>query len=128
MTISDIAKLAKVSTGTVDRVIHNRGGVSEKREKIINDIIKKNNFKINSVASALAKTKEYKIATLMPTYDDSDMFWESPFLGVKKASSEIKVFGFKVINHTKVIQTNNLSANKSNKAPNGLSVLVFLAT
>ena len=35
MKISDIAKLAKVSTGTVDRVIHNRGGVSEKREKII---------------------------------------------------------------------------------------------
>ena len=30
----------------------------------------------------------------MPSYDDNDMFWESPFLGVKKASSEIKGFGF----------------------------------
>ena len=57
MTISDIAILAKVSTGTVDRVIHNRGGVSEKTKIIVNDIIKKNNFKINSVASALAKKK-----------------------------------------------------------------------
>ena len=100
MTISDIAILAKVSTGTVDRVIHNRGGVSKMTKKIINDIIKKNNFKINSVASALAKTKEYKIATLMPTFDNDDMFWESPFLGVKKASSEIKVFGFKTINYS----------------------------
>ena len=53
-------------------------------------LIKKNNFEINSVASALAKTKEYKIATLMPIFDDDDMFWESPFLGVEKASSEIK--------------------------------------
>ena len=100
MTINDIAILAKVSTGTVDRVIHNRGGVSKKTEKIINDLIKKNNFEINSVASALAKTKEYKIATLMPIFDDDDMFWESPFLGVEKASSEIKDFGFKIINYS----------------------------
>ena len=100
MTISDIAILAKVSTGTVDRVIHNRGGVSKKTKIIINDIIKKNNFKINSVASVLAKTKEYKIATLMPTFDEDDMFWESPFLGVEKARSEIEVFGFKIINYS----------------------------
>ena len=100
MTINDIAILAKVSTGTVDRVIHNRGGVSKKTEKIINNLIKKNNFEINSVASALAKTKEYKIATLMPIFDDDDMFWESPFLGVEKASSEIKDFGFKIINYS----------------------------
>ena len=34
---------------------------------------------------------------------------------------------FRVTNHTKVKQTNNLSANKSNKAPNGLTVLFRLA-
>ena len=100
MTIKDIAIKAKVSTGTVDRVIHKRGGVSENKKKIINDIIKKNNFIINSVASALAKNKQYKIATLMPSFDNDDMFWESPFLGVKKASAEIKGFGFNVINYT----------------------------
>jgi len=32
MTIKDIAILAKVSTGTIDRVIHGRGGVSKKKE------------------------------------------------------------------------------------------------
>ena len=100
MTIKDIAIIAKVSTGTVDRVIHKRGGVSEEKKKIINDIIKENNFKINSVASALAKNKQFKIATLMPSYNDDDMFWESPFLGVKKASYEIKGFGFNVINYS----------------------------
>ena len=99
MTIKDIAIKAKVSTGTVDRVIHDRGGVSEVKKKIINDIIKEHNFIINSVASALAKNKQYKIATLMPSFDDDDMFWESPFLGAKKASSEIKSFGFNVTNY-----------------------------
>ena len=63
MTIKDIAALARVSTGTVDRVIHGRGRVSKHREKIINDLIKKYDFKRNIVASVLAKIKEYKIVT-----------------------------------------------------------------
>ncbi|MBQ9626812.1 MAG: helix-turn-helix domain-containing protein, partial [Treponema sp.] len=29
MTVSEIAKIAGVSTGTVDRVMHNRGRVSD---------------------------------------------------------------------------------------------------
>ena len=33
MTISEIAKKAGVSIGTVDRVLHQRGRVAEKREK-----------------------------------------------------------------------------------------------
>jgi LacI family transcriptional regulator len=124
MTISDIAILAKVSTGTVDRVIHNRGGVSKKTEKIINDLIKKNNFEINTVASALAKTKDYKIATLMPTFDKDDMFWESPFLGVEKARSEIEVFGFKIINYSYSQTDFNTYLDSFNKLiqdkPNGI--------
>jgi len=33
ITIKDVAKLEQVSTGTVDRVIHNRGKVSDKNLK-----------------------------------------------------------------------------------------------
>ena len=29
----------------------------------------------------------------MPSFDDDDMFWESPFLGVKKASAEWFLIG-----------------------------------
>jgi len=35
ITIKDVAKLAQVSIGPVDRVIHNRGKVSEKKLKKI---------------------------------------------------------------------------------------------
>jgi len=127
MTIKDLAIQAKVSTGTVDRVIHNRGGVSIKTKRRINDIIKKNNFKINSIASALAKKKEFTIATLMPNYNNDDMFWESPYLGVKKASYEIEAFGFKVINYT-YSQTdlkNYLEVFKKliKKKPNGIIIV-----
>ena len=60
MTIKDIAIISDVALDPYT-VIHKRGGVSEEKKKIINDIIKENNFKINSVASALAKTNNSKL-------------------------------------------------------------------
>jgi LacI family transcriptional regulator len=98
ITIKDIAKEANVSEGTVDRVLHNRGGVSKKTETKIRDILKKRNFSINPIASALAMKNNYQIATLIPDYNDSDLFWKSPHLGILKASNEIKNFGIQVHN------------------------------
>ena len=51
ITIKDIAKEANVSEGTVDRVLHNRGGVSQKTEAKIKAIIKKHDFKTNPIAT-----------------------------------------------------------------------------
>ena len=65
-TIKDIAKEANVSSGTVDRVLHNRGGVSKKTSERIKDILKKKNFKINQIASSLAMKKHLSLATLIP--------------------------------------------------------------
>lgn len=38
--IKDIAKMADVSVGTVDRVIHGRSGVSEASRKRVEEILK----------------------------------------------------------------------------------------
>ena len=38
--IKDIARLADVSVGTVDRVIHGRSGVSEASKKRVEEILK----------------------------------------------------------------------------------------
>ena len=42
--IKEIAELAGVSIGTVDRVIHERAGVSEKTAALIHSVIKKTVF------------------------------------------------------------------------------------
>ena len=97
-TINDIAKEAKVSTGTVDRVLHNRGGVSEKTAKRIIKIIKKHNFKINAIASSLALNKKLNIATLIPSSKDENVFWEAPLMGINKAQEEIEKLGIKIHN------------------------------
>lgn len=97
-TIKDIAEEAHVSPGTVDRVLHNRGGVSKKTEALIQRLLKKNNFRINRVARSLAMNKYLKIATLIPGYDAENIFWQAPLMGIQSAQEEVEVFGVKVMN------------------------------
>lgn len=96
ITIKDIAKEAKVSEGTVDRVIHNRSGVSLKTKARIKKIIESHNFSVNPVASALAMKNKHTISILIPEYNDSDLFWKLPYLGITKASEDVKNFGVTV--------------------------------
>lgn len=100
ITIKDIAKEANVSEGTVDRVLHNRGGVSKKTEAKIKEIIKKRQFSVNPVASALALNNKHKIAAIIPEYNASDLFWKSPYLGILKASEDVKSVGTQVSYYT----------------------------
>ncbi|MGA0444982.1 MAG: LacI family DNA-binding transcriptional regulator, partial [Flavobacteriaceae bacterium] len=66
--IKEIAELAGVSIGTVDRVLHNRSGVSKKTALLILDVIKKTGYKKNNAASRLklAQNNQIKIAVLLP--------------------------------------------------------------
>lgn len=89
-TIKDIAIEAKVSTGTVDRVIHNRPGVSEKTRKRIEFLLEKYNFEINRLASTLAYKRRYTLATLIPSPESEENFWHDPNQGMQKAIREIR--------------------------------------
>ena len=97
-TIKDIAKEANVSTGTVDRVLHNRGGVSKKTEEEIKRLLKRNNFKTNIIARSLAMKKNIKIATLLPSFNEENIFWKAPLIGIGLAQEEVEIFGVKVQN------------------------------
>ncbi|WP_420601881.1 LacI family DNA-binding transcriptional regulator [Flagellimonas sp.] len=96
ITIKEIAKLAKVSPGTVDRVIHNREGVSDKTAQRIRAILKEHNFKVNRIAQSLAMKKKFTIAVLLPDYDEENSFWKSPLEGIQKAKEEVGSFGVAV--------------------------------
>lgn len=97
--IIDIAKLANVSTGTVDRVLHNRTGVSKKtREKILK-IIEELGYKTNIIAKTLASKKQIIFATLIPAEDKYSSYWDKPIIGIKKAEEEFAHYGIKVKNY-----------------------------
>lgn len=87
--IVDIAKLAGVSVGTIDRVIHNRGEVSEETCEKVMKIIKEFHYEPDIVASTLASRKIYKFAVLFPAENPDSSFWKKPMIGVNKALKEI---------------------------------------
>ena len=99
ITIKDIAKEANVSEGTVDRVLHNRAGVSKKTEEKIKKILDKHNFSVNPVASALAMKNKFLIAALTPSHSATDLFWKSPLQGILKASEEVNNVGVQTTHH-----------------------------
>lgn len=82
--IKDIARLADVSVGTVDRVLHGRTGVSEASRKRVEEILKQLDYQPNMYASALASNKKYQFACLLPQHKDGD-YWTDVELGIKQA-------------------------------------------
>ncbi|MEJ2884716.1 LacI family DNA-binding transcriptional regulator [Pedobacter sp. GR22-6] len=94
--IKEIAKLAKVSIGTVDRVINNRTGVSPKTKERILEIIAELDYQPNIMARMLASKKVIKIAALIPAVSNETGYWNAPLKGINEAASEIKNFGVSV--------------------------------
>ena len=47
LTITDIAKLAGVSAGTVDRILHRRGKVSERSRAAVEKVLAESGYRNN---------------------------------------------------------------------------------
>ena len=89
--IKDIARLADVSVGTVDRVIHGRSGVSEASRKRVEEILKQLDYQPNMYASALASNKKYTFACLLPKHLEGE-YWTDVEKGINKALSTYSDF------------------------------------
>lgn len=90
--IKDIARIAGVSEGTVDRVIHNRGNVSKIAAEKVSRVLSKINYNPNLIARTLGNSKQYLITTLLPL-PQSDPFWKQSYDGVSLAIEQFQQFG-----------------------------------
>lgn len=86
-TITEIAKKAGVSIGTVDRVLHNRSGVSQKSREKIQAILDEVGYKINLHTSAVALRKEYSIILTVPQAEPGE-YWDTLIKGTRQAMDE----------------------------------------
>ena len=93
--IKDIADKAGVSTGTVDRVLHERGYVSEEARQRVLDALEEMGYERNLLASALAYNKAIRIVALMPD-KSTDPYWEQPFAGVEQGAQFVQPYGIEV--------------------------------
>lgn len=82
--IKDIARLADVSVGTVDRVIHGRSGVSESSRQRVEEILKQLDYQPNMYASALASNKKYLFSCILPQHQEGE-YWTAVEKGIHDA-------------------------------------------
>jgi LacI family transcriptional regulator len=97
-TTKDIAKMANVSRGTVDRVLHGRGKVSAKSEEKVRAVLEQIDYQPNVIARTLQVNKVAKFASLIPS-PNSDLFWKKPYHGIEEALSDFQAFGINVDQH-----------------------------
>lgn len=76
----------------MDRIIHNRGQVTEENIEKVNAIIKEYGYKKNIFASNLAFNKKFKFAVFLPKNKNIE-YWQAPIIGIKKAAEELAKFG-----------------------------------
>lgn len=95
-TIKDIAHLAGVSKGTVDRVLHKRGKVSRKAFEQVDKVLKEIDYKPNPIARNLRTNKIYNIYVILPD-PCIDPYWFPADEGINMALNRYSSFGI-VIN------------------------------
>lgn len=70
ITLKEIAEIAGVHKSTVDKVIHNRPGVSDARRQQIRKLLDEYGYETNPVGKALSyQKKNMKVAVVMPKVD-----------------------------------------------------------
>jgi LacI family transcriptional regulator len=91
-SIKDIAARAKVSIGTVDRVLHNRGRVSEETKARVENIVRKLGYRPNIHARNLSLDRAYNFGIVIPRLSQDCAYWKIPMKGIEKAVRELHVY------------------------------------
>jgi LacI family transcriptional regulator len=94
--IKDIASLAGVSEGTVDRVIHNRGKVSKAATDKINRVLAEIDYTPNLLARTLGTNRIFRLACVIPN-PESDPYWKQSYDGIRLGEEELSQFGISVL-------------------------------
>ncbi|WP_010261441.1 LacI family DNA-binding transcriptional regulator [Treponema primitia] len=93
MTVREIAELAGVSIGTVDRVLYKRGRVSAVTKAKIETIIERYQFTPNPIARRLKRNRAYHFCALLPQRDQDAGYWSQILTGIEEAATEIAPLG-----------------------------------
>lgn len=104
-TIKDVAKLAKVSVGTVDRALHNRDGISSQTRSRVLQVAEALGYRVNRAASSLAG-RPTRLAAIYPEH--MVYFYRDIQRGLVSGAEGLQDFGVELI-HLPIDQISNLS-------------------
>lgn len=95
--ISEIAERAGVSIGTVDRVLHNRGRVSQENIDRIMAIVRESGYEPNHYARSLRQNREYVIGVMIPALGTEYGYWTQVSEGIERAGGELRTMQIRFV-------------------------------
>lgn len=110
ITIKDIAKLAGVSAGSVDRVIHNRGEVSPETRNKVETVLNNVNY-IPNLHSKSNSSKKLRLLVILPQHVEGE-YWAQIKTGIEKAHANYNSFNL-IISYLYYNQYNVYSCKKT---------------
>lgn len=124
-TIKDVAREAGVSIGTVDRVLHNRGRVSEIKIKAVQSAVEKLNYRPSQIARALVnRNSNLKIGITYPKVDSD--FWSELPIGIEAAKRKLLPFGVElIINFTETYDVKDQVESIDNLVAQGVNGILL---
>ena len=93
-SLKEIARELNVSRGTLDRVIHNRGGISAETTARVQEFLDRINYRPNRIGQSLARRKLVRL--YVSFHDTQAEFFKDIRTGINAAAAEIADFGFNV--------------------------------
>ena len=97
-TLKEIAALAGVSRGTVDRVLNNRGSVNPETEKRIREIVHALNYQPNKAALALAaQKKKITLGVLLFGENNGNKYFDDVVEGVEYQREKLEGYGCTIL-------------------------------
>lgn len=98
VTLDDIAKMANVSRGTIDRALNNREGISQKTKVKILNIANELGYKTNKIGKVLALQKRLNFGIVIPCdfTPNDNMLMVQALEGIKSADRCYSEFGINV--------------------------------
>ncbi|MDR0638332.1 MAG: LacI family DNA-binding transcriptional regulator [Spirochaetaceae bacterium] len=112
MTVKEIAVLANVSIGTVDRVLYRRGRVAPETKARIEAIIEKYQFTPNPIARRLKRNRPYRFRAFLPQRDQDAGYWGQALEGIQEGAGQIAPLGVT----TEIIEFDRYSTEGFQKA------------
>jgi LacI family transcriptional regulator len=88
-TVKEIARLAEVSIGTVDRVLHNRAGVSPDTKRKIEEIVRLLGYKPDIFARQLSLNRAYVFRVVLPRAEQDSGYWSLCLGGIRRAAKSL---------------------------------------
>lgn len=91
-TVKDIARRARVSIGTVDRVLHQRGRAAKSTIAKVMKAAKEMDYQPNIFARSLSLAKKLRLGVVMPRSAQNGGYWKLADRGLAEAGKELASF------------------------------------